>query len=838
MRISEISIDQFGAWRNLQLPLPGEGLNVLYGPNETGKSTLMRFVRAILYGYTAEDETGLGARPKRAACSGQLEVWDGPDHYVLRRESKLGSRGLLSATCNASVLIPEDALNRLLHGVTADVYEHIFAVGLTELQELATLEGEEVAERIYEMSLGRDGERIVSAWERAERARQKLLDPEREAGHLVDLSRRIEELDRKIEEGEASQKDYPELQKQSQALESTISDQKQRQRGLQEQLRGHLFMEQVYGPWERQRTLQRERDALSSVPAFPEDGVERLDRIEREIASGTSERTRLKQEAARLAEERGHAMTKDRVREYAAHVHLLADESQTIQTAAAEIGAERARVKSLREDVDARLRQLGDGWSLERLQSFDDSSQATSRLFVQADRYARALRRRSRYVKRYQRRAGHAQKLQSDFAIETEWLDGDDAAVAENLLTKTVEDLRTARELKSRASQAELTADALREQIAVSRQPHELPRHFYTVLWAFGLAGIGLVILGFFRAFQSEALSAPWIVGVIFGLLGICCAGVTWTIKEHFDPQRRRESGLKERLSEAVETRDAALAEFGAVCDGVDSDCPEAIEELAPHRDESLEQLDRSLDTARQRLAETVSLARRERLLLARRERLSVMRGRVRDLQRAVSEARRDWCLLLKEIGLDESVGVRAALESWQSVHQARETVAAWQFGQRELAKREGALEAFHERLSRLAADIDGEEVARAEAFSKLGEWQRRLEAGDAARARRRELRDRRRAVRTERRKVAARLSRLRVDRLALLAQVGASDRDEFLSRRAAHLRWIELDELLVTAGEEVATAAATEPELAVVEEDLLRFDPSENSPRDRDDSQ
>ena len=114
MRISEISIEQFGAWRNLQLPLPSDGLNVLYGPNETGKSTLMRFVRGILYGYTGEDETGLGARPKRAACSGQLEIQDGADHYTLRRESKLGTRGQLKVTCNNSVVDPDEVLGRLL----------------------------------------------------------------------------------------------------------------------------------------------------------------------------------------------------------------------------------------------------------------------------------------------------------------------------------------------------------------------------------------------------------------------------------------------------------------------------------------------------------------------------------------------------------------------------------------------------------------------------------------------------------------------------------------------------------------------------------------------------
>ncbi|REJ72552.1 MAG: hypothetical protein DWQ29_20890 [Planctomycetota bacterium] len=829
MRISEISIDRFAAWRNLQLPLPGDGLNVLYGPNETGKSTLMRFVRAILYGYSPDDETGTGARPKRAACSGSLEVWEGTDRYVLRRESKLGSRGRLSVTCNEGVVNPDEAVGRLLGGVSADVYEHIFAVGLTEMQELATLEGDEVAERIYEMSLGRDGERIVAAWEKAENARRDLLDPDQETGRVVELSRQIEELDRKIQAAGASQTDHAELQAQTQQLYAAIADQKKRQAGLQEQLRGHLFMEQVFGPWERQRKLRRERDGLASIPAFPEDGVERLEQIERDIAEASREKARLKQEAARFAEGGERTAARDAVRQHAPRVRLLIEQAHSVQSAAGSLGQERERIKSLRGEVDARIRQLGEGWSLERLQSFDDSSQATSRLFLQADRYLTALRRRSRYVKRYQRKAAHAQKVQADFAAETEWLDGEDAAVVRNLLAATVDDLRTARELKSRMELEEMRAEAVREQIAAAREPHELPRHFYTVLWVFGLSGLGLLTLGLVRAFQSEAGSAPWIIGVIFGLLGLCCAGVTWTIKEHFDPQRRRESGLKERLKAATRARDEAHSELAAVCAGVAADCPESIRELSPHRDDSLEDLDRSLDTARQRLAELTQLARRERMLLSRRERLSVMRGRVRDLQRSVSEGRRDWCLLLKQIGLDESVGVRTALETWQTVHQAREVFSRWQAAQQELARKEAEVREFQEKVSRLGAEIDGREVAQGDALKKLDEWKRRLDAADAAREERRELARRSRAIRAERRKIAASLSRLRVDRLALLAQVGASDRDEFLSRHKAHQRRLELDDLLIAAGEEVEAAAAAEPELAVVEEDLLRFDQAEN---------
>src|SRR5690606_2077219 len=70
MHITNLHIDRFGIWRDLTLPLGGPGFNLLYGPNEAGKSTLMRFVKAVLY----------GGRPPRAEVDGFLA--DGQQHIA------------------------------------------------------------------------------------------------------------------------------------------------------------------------------------------------------------------------------------------------------------------------------------------------------------------------------------------------------------------------------------------------------------------------------------------------------------------------------------------------------------------------------------------------------------------------------------------------------------------------------------------------------------------------------------------------------------------------------------------------------------------------------------
>ena len=57
MIIKTVHIDRFGGLRGKTVS-PGEGVSVLFGPNESGKSSLAAFVKFVLYGLPARDRTG------------------------------------------------------------------------------------------------------------------------------------------------------------------------------------------------------------------------------------------------------------------------------------------------------------------------------------------------------------------------------------------------------------------------------------------------------------------------------------------------------------------------------------------------------------------------------------------------------------------------------------------------------------------------------------------------------------------------------------------------------------------------------------------------------------
>ncbi|MFM7115962.1 MAG: ATP-binding protein, partial [Planctomycetota bacterium] len=51
MRISDLQVDGFGVWKGLSVDRLSPDITVFYGQNEAGKTTLMQFVRSMLFGF-------------------------------------------------------------------------------------------------------------------------------------------------------------------------------------------------------------------------------------------------------------------------------------------------------------------------------------------------------------------------------------------------------------------------------------------------------------------------------------------------------------------------------------------------------------------------------------------------------------------------------------------------------------------------------------------------------------------------------------------------------------------------------------------------------------------
>ena len=143
MRITDIKVGGFGVWNDVSVDaLPGE-VTLFYGRNEAGKTTLMQFVRAILYGFSPERKKLYLPPVFGGDAGGTLHVENHSGGFSVERlledDDHVLGRPVILAENNGSRQ-GQHLLNVLLSGIDESIFNNVFAVGIRELQELATLD--------------------------------------------------------------------------------------------------------------------------------------------------------------------------------------------------------------------------------------------------------------------------------------------------------------------------------------------------------------------------------------------------------------------------------------------------------------------------------------------------------------------------------------------------------------------------------------------------------------------------------------------------------------------------------------------------------------------------
>lgn len=149
MRLRRIDAVRFGALPpDSSLAGIGDGLTVVVGPNEAGKTSYTTLVRHVLYGFPNARSTDRLYLPSNGdKRAGRLIFSDGTDEWAVERVD--GTHGGA-----ASVRGPgsDEFLGRLTAGVSQDVYRSIFGFGLDELADLGSLK--DIQQRLYATAAG------------------------------------------------------------------------------------------------------------------------------------------------------------------------------------------------------------------------------------------------------------------------------------------------------------------------------------------------------------------------------------------------------------------------------------------------------------------------------------------------------------------------------------------------------------------------------------------------------------------------------------------------------------------------------------------------------------
>ncbi len=193
----------FGKLDNETLSLE-QGLNVIYGKNESGKSTWSSFIRAMFYGIATREQRKEGFLPDKEKflpwngepMYGKMEIsTSGGDMTIERTSAKSGVFSKASSTYDETG--KEAPIGEELVGVSRSVYEKTAFIR----QAAMGVTGDAETERRI-LSIASSGDETVSAGEVINRLkkRQRLLDGASKNAEIPKLSAEYEALSGKISE--------------------------------------------------------------------------------------------------------------------------------------------------------------------------------------------------------------------------------------------------------------------------------------------------------------------------------------------------------------------------------------------------------------------------------------------------------------------------------------------------------------------------------------------------------------------------------------------------------------------------------------------------------------
>ncbi len=259
MKLLALEIEGYGVWNGLKLQRMSEALNVVYGPNEAGKSTVLYFIRSALYGFSPQRRRYLppkhGGRP-----GGWIEVaGDAGQFQIARYAAAEGNPHLdeLHITAADGTSQSEQTVKTLLANIDEATFNHVFAVSLSEMQELATLTDTQAAEVLYSITAGLDRVSLVEVMRELDASRARILDPHGGACQVVQLTHQRDQIARQIEELQSQSQAYARLLSDRDVIERELAQLDEAKKELQEKLDLHELALSIRDRWRRHRRSTR-----------------------------------------------------------------------------------------------------------------------------------------------------------------------------------------------------------------------------------------------------------------------------------------------------------------------------------------------------------------------------------------------------------------------------------------------------------------------------------------------------------------------------------------------------------------------------------------------------
>ncbi len=676
MRIERLHIDGFGHYHDREFGPLDNGLTLIRGDNEAGKSTLLAFVRAVLFGFPTRG----GAQhypPLRGGRHGgriTLRVEDGRRLTVQRHQGT--RRGPFEARAEDGSVLSEAQFHALIGNTSETLFRDAYTFDLDDLVRFDT-SGGDLGGLLYGVSIG--AERLPRTLSRLDARIDDLFKPSGSNQVVAGLLRNLEETDARLREVATQAVDYRRFSERRIQIAGELEATEERLAAISAQQQA---LERHHRAWEDWNILHgREQDlaALEDTAGFPPNAIARLEQAEHEIRAAEVARVEAERDLEAAREAASQEIPDAALLDYAETINGLISRRGAVGDSLRDLPERRAELRSREDDLARRLAELGPGWDEGRLLTFDLSIPRRAEIEGWQQRLDAARTEeagRTRDVEEARRALDDAQSAHRDAEAERERLADAPDHAAIRARADGLRQLRTAHDTHERARIRAADLESTGSEASPPGQ-RSLNRGVLLSLAVTGVALLVVALVAFVAGVQTVALGLAAVGGGVFvASLALLLVGRAVTATISGAP---RPSGSQAAATAALESAQAVLRRVAADLFGdADSDAP-AIDLASIEAAEAALERDRPLADARTRaeraIVDTARTAERaQQRLTAAEQALEVART-------SGAAAQREWEVWLTAADFPANLSPRTADSLLATVDAARtraEEVQQW----------------------------------------------------------------------------------------------------------------------------------------------------------------
>jgi len=645
VKITDLQVDGFGVWKGLTVESLSDEMTVFCGYNEAGKTTMMQFIRSMMFGF-APERLGKYTPPVYGGLAGgsmdistPTGVFEVQRHVDPNRHSDVVGDLAVTDAHDGSVH-GRSHLNSLMSDVDESIFTNVFAIGLREIQELGALNSTAAAEQLYKLTSGLDRVSLIDVMRDMRSRREKIActDPKNDS-RLSSLSERRQKLLREIDDLKQRSKRWSRMAGETTDINNQLVDiQKELARNEQQARLIEIAM-QISDRWLQRKSIEEQLRTFGTLPEARDVSIKKLDDLNEKITlqrerieQVKSQRKTIKTEAMSLPINRNLWAQKARIEAVTEHMPWV----ESLQRQSTKLTDDIDRIEnSLVGDIDglghqlkikARdVRELGN----RGLMSLETTGKTLQEQTDRLDKYKNDLEKIEFDLSQHQKRLGSSRP---------------EGGQAESLddTGRYVNRLRRRVELEEKIEKLNRTRMDLERDVDSIVNEQVLPAEKLSIIGVIFILGVVLLGFGFIDAalFQGRWLShTSTNMGIVFIMLGAIAGFLSlglkyhWerTAKEALDDFRHQIDIIRQQLKRSKHERDEIERQLPATISG---------------------QWELELQDAENKLMRLEDLVPLENRIQSTRSNQEDLRRRISAQEREVKKATEHWQASLQTAGL------------------------------------------------------------------------------------------------------------------------------------------------------------------------------------------